>query len=329
MDLRVTIKFLKRDPAPEPVVDFTSTSEVYRIDDPDFAVNNLRETILCLCVPRNRALDLVFGKLAPVRRVIIEQANHGFACHGSELALHLPALQANLETSACLHTIIEQPGIELRIEHADPLRRAGKYAQGVFPIRQHRAAVTLQFAMLQAVVQLGLDQTAGCGPFGPIWIMGFDTNNPAGHIDWPPHVHMHMALPRFGAPIGHYYFDEACRLTHNICEPRADATRSERFGIGAPCRYQTPTAEPLYEITISEAGGLDIQAPNGRWARIMPIGSGFENAAIVQIGGTSWHCSTTVDLDTGLVRNIVDGQITDYRFDVDTGRLTQTFSRRS
>lgn len=325
MDLRVTLKFLKRDRRPEPAVTFQSTSQVYRVDDPNFAVNNAKETIVCLCVPRGRVLPLRFKAHMPIRRIVAGQDDLAFAEIDDHVALTLPALHANLDQSACFHTFVHVPGVELRIEHADSDRRAGKYESGAFPLRQHRAVVNIQFALLHAVRALGLDRSAGCSPFGPIWIMGFDTNNPAGHTDWPPHFHMHMAQPRFGAPVGHYYLDEDCKITHNLCQPRADAKTARKFGRDEPCRYLTPTGEELFSIMITGQGDLTLRAPDGSLARLSPAMTGFDEAVQVDIDGKTSLVAAQIDSLTGRIALGGDAPST-LTFDTDTGRLTSDLS---
>lgn len=95
------------------------------------------------------------------------------------------------------YTYIETPGVYIRIAHADPLRRAGRYAEGPWPAVQARAALNLEFAAREAIAALGLAAAARRYGATTIMLMNFDTNYPTlgpgqAHEDWPPHWHMHL-----------------------------------------------------------------------------------------------------------------------------------------
>jgi len=94
-------------------------------------------------------------------------------------------------------TSLEWPGIVLRIEHAFPDRRAGKYATGDFPIVQRASALSIEFGLRGAVRSLKLDREVVDRGLGKIHLMGSDTNNPLGHEDYPPHIHMILRWPHF------------------------------------------------------------------------------------------------------------------------------------
>lgn len=326
MDLRVTLKFIKEAEAAEPALHLPATEMAFEIHHPDFSTNNRKETILCLCVPQGRAVPLRFDAPSAIRRVIFEASDLPFSQENGVLSLTLPPLECNHDQAACLHTLIPYEGVELRIEHADPARRAGKYTDGSFPFRQHIAALNLEFALLEAIKALKLDQTAGLGPCGPILLMGFDTNNPAGHTDWPPHMHMHMAAPRFDAPVGHYYFDDNCLIVRNKLCGRKNNSWSSQLGPDEPCYHKTPKGDLLYTLTITPEGGFRLVNQKGQMAVLSSLRStngsaksGFDRGALLTIDGEQTSISTELAFDAGKVAVRINDAETVYRFDPDTG----------
>lgn len=321
MDLRVTLKFLPSDLEPWPLnVRLVAHNDAFRIDDDVYAVANRRETILPICVPRDRPTALRFETDRSVRRVLLGVDDLPFAAVAGGIVVTLPALLAGCQRTADLHTLIDFTGVRLRVEHADPLRRSGKYA-AAFPAAAHRAAVTVEFALLEAIRRLGLDRSIGLGPFGPILLMGFDTNNPCGHEDFPPHIHIHMARPAFGAEIGHYYFGEDGLFSHNVVCERQTTAADRVFGRGAIHRQRDPNGNPLFDIAITEEGWLRLTSPQGEAVTIRPAARTYADGAL--LGGDA--CWTSVeadpDIENGTIAATVNEVRTIHRFDQDTGRL--------
>lgn len=324
MDLRITLKFIKGHKSDERAVSFEPSNDVFELEDPLFFANNIRETVIPICVPKNKACRIEFKQHIPVARVLSETGDLRFEIDGDRLFLNLPASQRSLDQVASLYTIIPFDGVLLRVEQADEARRAAKYASGRFPMAEHIAAINMEFALLEAIQLLGLDETVGKGPCGPILLMGFDTNAPFGHIDFPPHMHMHMAKPAFSAPVGHFYFDDQCLLTHNKVGFRSVSKKGFILNKEEPFWHTSPDGTSLYEITITQEGGLRIREPKGAFATISPVSSGFDLGAICVYESNKVTINAKPNAALGRLVVERNGVHAIYKSDPDTGAYLET-----
>lgn len=319
MDLRITLKFLKSEPSLTPAVRLRPDINAFEMVEHDYATNNTSETILCLVVSKEVVHNLNFDLLSPVRRVVMDNTDLPFDITDDTLTLCLPAQTTNNDRAADMHMIISFKGVDLRLEVCRPNQRAGKYESGTFPFAARSAAMTVEFALLEAIKILGLDTDIGLGPCGPILLMGFDTNNPCGHTDWPPHVHLHMALPAYGAPVGHYYFNDDLLFSHNLLYYRKTKTSIERFDPGDSCIHRDHCGTVLFELTITEKGGLRLSSSNGKNATIEPISKGFDTGATVTYEDTVSYINLKISDEMGEVAVCSNYTLTTYSFDTDTG----------
>ncbi|MEP1535044.1 MAG: hypothetical protein ABJQ34_19200 [Paracoccaceae bacterium] len=321
MEHRITLKFIKSTPQSGPAVRLRASGDVIEDKDPDYTVDNSLETILCLRVPHDKTHNVQFDVLSPVRRVVLQGDDIAFICVDNVLSLKTPATKCAMDRTADMHMIVPFDGVDFRLEVPNQHQKAGKYANTSYPTKARHAATIVEFAMLEAVQQLGLDKTVGQGPCGPVYVMGFDTNNPCGHTDWPPHVHLHMAHPAVGAPIGHYYFDEDLRFLHNDLYLRGSDVPTGRFDRNMPCPHFAPDETLLFDMMITSDGGLRLTCANGEVARISPLGGGFDTGAILEIGTDQIEIKVAPDSPAGVVSvEIADARFI-YTFDPDTGKF--------
>lgn len=321
MDLRVTIKFLKAEPSDGPAVRLRGGETVSQRDDPLYSVDNRFETILCLIVPNDVSQILDFDLYVPVRRVVLGFKDLPFETHEDRVRITLPPLSVHTDRTADMHMIVPSKGVELRVEVPNTLQAGGKYGSNDYPHKARQAATTLEFALLEAVQLLGLGETIGQGPCGPIYIMGFDTNNPCGHTDWPPHVHLHMARPALGAPIGHYYFDKDLLLSHNVMYYRGSDEPTGTFRVGEHCPHLAPDGSVLFDLMITSNGGLHLADLEGRAAQIEALPGGFNQGAQISVGAKQILVKVEPDNCSGEVAVSRDGVITRYVYDQDTGQF--------
>ncbi|PCK93079.1 hypothetical protein PsyrCH409_05320 [Pseudomonas viridiflava] len=324
----VVLKFVKRTDGPG--VQFVPASCVAcePVTDDLWNADNPRETIIALKVPRSRTLELAFdGAVANISRVILEAGDIGFRFDGKHLIVALPPLAADAITAAQVSTHIVEPGMVLRLEHADPARRAGAYAQGEFPSLQRAAANVLQFAQREVLRDLDLGRYVQQHGLGQIQIMGFDTNAPHGHEDAPPHVHMHLRWPgNTGTQIAHYYIGIDGLLTHNIVGVKGSDAPERRFERGAAFTTLGPDGQPVYTHRITPEGWLQISRPDGATCTIEPLepkGSGFANGASITCSGGFRHVlRVDDDLQQGRLKVSIDDVEEIFSYDPDTGALT-------
>lgn len=317
-EVRVVLKFVKRDGAGSYPVRFdpASCKACRVVDEPLFNADNARETVIALQVPRRRSIELAFESDAvTIQRVSLESGELPFRTGGNRIVVALPPLAQDAITAAEVATHIVEPGMVLRFEHADPVRRAGAYATGPFPHLQRHAADVLEFAQRQVVRTLGLGDEAVRQGWGTIQIMGFDTNAPHGHVDAPPHVHMHLRWPgNTGTQIGHYYIDAAGLLSHNMVGVKGLNAPERRFGRGDTFATIAPDGSTAYTHRITERGWLEIGDGRGRTCLIRPTAAGgFGDGAIVQCTGMDEQRITVAD-------DLADGALT-----VTTGDIVETF----
>ncbi|MEP3299342.1 MAG: hypothetical protein ABJO27_23170, partial [Pseudoruegeria sp.] len=161
MDHRITLKFIKSTPQPGPAVCLRASSDVIEDKNPDYAVDNSQETILCLRVPHDKTLNVHFDVLSPVRRVVVQEDDIAFICVDNILSLKTPATKRAMDRTADMHMIVPFDGVDFRLEVPNQHQKAGKYANISYPAKARYAATIVEFAMLEAVQRLGLDKTIG------------------------------------------------------------------------------------------------------------------------------------------------------------------------
>lgn len=295
-----------------------------QLHDPAFERFNTKEAVLQLAVPRGRFLSLAFD-IGPsqVQRVIVNDSDLVTRREGARLIAELPPLWSDAVWAPALETDITEPGMVLRVETADPVRRAGPYAGGPFPTVQRRAADNLGFAQREVVRRLGLGAAVEAAGTGSIMIMGFDTNFPAGHADAPPHVHMHLRWANnVGTQIGHYYLSEDGLLTENRVGVRGLNAPARTYKRGEPFTTIDNRGQPVYAHTITDAGYLKIERPDGAACQLSPSGQGFQDGVIVDCGslGTA-RISTSIDVAAAVITVHTDDIVETLRYDAETGRL--------
>ncbi len=321
--VRIVLKFVKRDGVPAIRFDPSSCPACALVATPLFNADNARETVIALDVPRRRSLELAFhGPAAAIRRVILEGGDVPFRTRAGGLVVQLPPVAGDAITAAEVATHVVEPGMVVRFEHADPARRAGAYATGGFPVLQRRAADHLEFALREVVRQLGLGEEVERERLGRIQIMGFDTNAPHGHLDTPPHIHMHLRWPNdTGTQIGHYYIGDDGLLTYNVVGVKGIAGAERRFGRGDVFTTIGPDGRGVYSHRITPEGWLEIGRPGTKPCLVRPAGgAGFDSGALLACPGRS-PARVAVTDDPGVL-TVVTGRIAEvFRYDPDTGRL--------
>jgi hypothetical protein len=324
----IVLKFLpaavRPDPAPLPVFQPASCPACSVVHDAAYERRNAEETLLALRLPAGRALDLVFtGTAAGIRRVVLEKADLVWRQDGPSLHVAVPPQQTGAVEAGEFHTVLTEPGLTTRIEHADPVRRAGDYAAGRFPLLEREAATNLEFSMREASHRLALGATIEAEHLGPIQFMGFDSNDPAGHRDAPPHVHMHMRWPgNIGTQIGHYYIDDRGLLAGNRVGIAGLARPQQHFAPGETFTTTAPDGRPVYSNTITREGGLRIARPDGAACLISPLGTGFDKGAGIDCGSLG---ATTLMATDDIVHGVLvvrsDATTEKLTYDPDTGWL--------
>ena len=325
--VRITLKFVRAagGPPTQPLRLIPESCGVcVQGADPNFARENALETIVELDIPKSRYLEAAFdGAAAAFRRVILQTADLPFSVEGGRLRVQLPPLEEDAVESGEVATHVTGDGYVLRFEHADPIRRAGAYAD-VFPTLQRSAANALEFALREAVLELGLGEQVKQEELGVIEIMGFDTNDPHGHLDAPPHIHMHLRWPyNIGTQIGHFYLTPTGRLAIDKVGITGYHLPDRTFGPGQVFATLSPKGTIAYTQTLTADGGLRIGARDGRACTLEPAGGGFDAGAQVSCDG---HPPVVIHVEDDLARGRIEvrtGPLVEvFHYDRDTGALT-------
>ncbi|WP_207893462.1 hypothetical protein [Sphingomonas sp. PP-CE-1G-424] len=323
--VRVVLKFVKRAAGAGVRFDPATCAACSPITDANWNADNDRETVIALWIPRMRTLELGFDHgAANVRRVILEGGDVPFNREGNRLTVAMPPVAAEAVTAAEVATHIVEPGMVLRFEHADPARRAGVYAQGLFPAVQRAAANALEFAQREVVRELGLGEWVERNHLGRIQIMGFDTNAPHDHRDAPPHIHMHLRWPdNTGTQIGHYYIGEDGLLSHNVVGVKGSGAPQHRFGRGQPFTTVAPDGRAIYTHRITPEGWLELGRAGAAPCVIRPSGNGgfAAGASVACPGMAPRRIAVADDLAAGVLTVDTDTVREVFRYDRDTGAL--------
>jgi hypothetical protein len=328
--VHVVLKFVKAAGKDGPIasLDPASCLSCTVVHDPAFERDNSRETLVELEVPKNRYLELAFtARKGAVRRVILEGADLQFRAEGTRIVALLPPLAQDTVDAGEFATHLVETGVVLRMEHADPARLAGAYADKPLPAVERSAANNLEFAQREAVRELGLGAYVAQEKLGVIEIMGFDTNDPHGHLDAPPHMHMHLRWPyNTGTQIGHFYISPQGLLLEDKVWITRYPIPPRTFPAGQTSTTLDSQGRPVYAQTITPEGWLQLESVHpGEAAQkclIRPDGPGFDQGANVTCDShepISIH--VTDDIAAGVVR-VASGSIVEtLRYDPDTGRL--------
>ncbi len=293
---------------------------------------NSREIFFYIRVPSDhgviRKVAVQTGGVA-IRAVIVEKNRLPFSIEAGSAIFDVPVVPRQRSSTLEVQTTLSWPGIALRIEHAFEDRRAGKYATGTWPAVQAAAALNLEFGMREALRALHLDRDVVERGLGKIHLMGFDTNNPLGHEDFPPHFHVILRWPHFaGSQAPHYYISDAGLL---LPEVKVSIDGMPHIAdTDVPAGKALPSVDYLggvvFETLISPKGAMTIRRPGAGSCDLDPLNSGPTGFA----SGVALRCSTgerlqvrTID-DTakGEVRVHVDSREPEvYRYDIDTAVL--------
>lgn len=329
-DDRVTvlIKFLPqpgRDAATQVAFLAESCRACTQLHDPAFERFNPRESVIQLRVPRERFLELGFAAPeADSARAFLNNQELPLRRVGERITLELPPLAEDAVWAGAFATEIVEPGVTLRFEHGDPVRRAGAYSTGAFPDVERRAADNLTFAQREAIRQLGLGEYVARERIGQIMLMGFDTNFPAAHTDAPPHVHMHLRWAgNIGTQISHFYIAPDGLLTVNKVGVRGLNMPGRTLGRGESFATIDRFGRAVYTHTITAEGSLTITGPDGKTTcTLLPAGAGFhlgvrlacEVAPAVTIRVEDDMADGIITVTTGPLREVL-------RYDPQSGNL--------
>lgn len=192
----------------------------------------------------------------------------------------------------------------LRVEHNDPARRAGPYAEGRWVGDEARAALDFTVAARAALRDWGVGERLSTGRLA---LMGFETNHPL-HGDFPPHWHLSYLLPDLaaGSHVPHLYLDPAGRVTANWLAVVGDRRRTRTAGVRDPVPYEAPDGDRVLALDVRPDGGVDVGPRAGEWRySLVPAtdGTAYGGAVRVDRRGKPWRrVACTDDTAAGRLR---------------------------
>jgi hypothetical protein len=332
----VGVKLIKADPRPSATAFRVQLpaecGDCSLVTDAAYQGENAREIFFHLRVPSDRAaipnIRVEVGGDA-IRAVIVEKKRIPFTAAGGVVTFDLPVAPRARSSTVEIQTSLEWPGIVLRVEHAFPERRAGKYATGEFPVVQRAAALNLEFGLREALLDLKLDQEVAKQGLGKIHLMGFDTNDPLGHEDYPPHIHLILRWPHFaGSQAPHFYISNRGLLLPDVSVtidgmPQIATTH---FGRGVWTPAIDYLGETLFETLITDDGGIALRRSGSASCALKALGTGdrgFADGALVTCSSASvYRVQAADDTARGELRVSVNTRPAEvYRYDVDTAAL--------
>jgi hypothetical protein len=299
---------------------------------PFYEGQNAREVFFYLKLPVSKTqianVQVNVGDLK-VSAVIVEKVSLRFRRTGNEISFDLPVAPRERSSTLEVQTNLNWPGMTVRIEHAFQDRRAGKYETGPWPVIERQAALNLEFGLREAIRTLGLDQEICKRGLGRIHLMGFDTNFPLGHEDFPPHIHMILRWPHFaGSQAPHFYLSNKGLLEGDVqvtIDGLPQITKTF-FSQSTPVPAIDYLGETVYETVENADGSLTLQRPGTGACTLLPLKTGNQGFAsgskITCSTGQSSSVTATDDTEAGVLRVSVDAKPTEiYRYDPDTAVL--------
>jgi len=295
--------------------------------------DNPREAFFYVRVPISgpvNGVQVALGNLR-LKAIVVEKNYIPFLLKDGVATFDLPVVPRARSSTVELQTSLSWPGITLRVEHADEARRAGKYATGRWPALERAVALNLEFGMREALILLGIDRKLVDGSLGVIHLMGFDTNDPLGHEDYPPHIHLILRWPHYaGSQAPHFYINADGLLGKT-------AITVDGMPFIAPSDVEPATVVPvvdflgetIFENYITLEGGLALRSTDGQSCLLQPIEqakNGFADGVFV---GCSAGAKRTVRATDDAVRGELRASIgtgaetrhETYRYDPDTAVL--------
>jgi hypothetical protein len=283
---------------------------------PFYEGQNAWEVFFYLRVPTSEktipGIQVQSGGIA-IRAVIVEKNSIPFSQHGSSIQFDLPVDPRERSSTLELQTNLEWPGLTIRIEHAYKDRRAGTYGKGPWPATERQAALNLEFGLREAIRSLGLDQEVYAQGLGTIHLMGFDTNDPLGHEDSPPHIHIILRWPHFaGSQAPHLYLTSAGLLHGDVVtvDGLPDIAKTT-VADGTAFPAMDYLGQETYQTTIERDGTLLIERPGTKPAacHLYPTPSAKSASKIGFAAGVTVRCDGAAAIRVHAVDNTEFGEL--------------------
>lgn len=201
-------------------------------------------------------------------------------------------------------------------------------------MKQRAAAANLEFGLLEAIRRLGLDHYVDDENLGRLFLMGFDTNYPHGHLDSPPHMHLTLWLPNYhatGSAIPHIYLTDEGLISHSLVGIFHGSIPSQDYKPNDKFIAADNLGRPIFTLTITPEGWLNFARFDGATCAIVPTGHGFDTGTKVSCPSfPPVNIAVEDDLTHGAIQVHVDGALAEsFLYDSDTGLVLQPSNEAS
>ncbi|MFB6219103.1 MAG: hypothetical protein ABEH77_08015 [Halobacteriaceae archaeon] len=257
------------------------------------------------------------------RRLDLDRSGEGVACRVPVEADDPDGCRSTLN----VYSHVGDDSLPVRVEHNDPDRRAGHYADHPWSAAKAAAALNFVFGAREALRDWGLPERVREAGTGTVRLMGFESNDPP-HGDFPAHWHLNLGHPEAwdGSHIPHLYLDTEGRVGRNVMVVLGYPERSQTYGVGDLVTYRDADGTVRLALAIRPDGGVDLGPAPGEWTYALTPGEGgFPASVAVEREGERWRTvAVEDDVTAGRLSVTVtgDGERTEtYDYDPLTGRL--------
>ena len=329
----VTLRLVKMHSASQSVpvsLSFpASCTDCVAVHAPEYERQNEKEIILAFRIPKSLAIHVnVATESAMIKRVLLEETDLSFSREATGIGVEIPPQIADRVNSGEYQTHLFWRGVELRLEHGDSARKAGAYARDSFPALQRQAASNIEFGLLEAIFRLGLNSYVDDENLGRLFLMGFDTNYPHGHEDYPPHFHLALWLASYkatGSTIPHIYLSSTGSVINSTVGVYGwkDSPMGKTFSLGESFTSIDALGRPVFTITPEKDGSIGLARFDGVQCKLVPIGTGFGQGGVLNCPAfPPVSVRAEDDIEHGLITESMDGKIArQFHYDPDSGAL--------
>lgn len=280
-----SVKLVKSAPGlctTPPRIEFLSDGEGWHVTRKlDHNHENDREIVFEIehDAARPRLPELAFhADCAPPARIIVGKTDVAFKHEGQRTRFQLVD---DSRGGQLMEIVWKNPrgGWPIYFRHNWPMRRAGNYAQGVYPAKALDAVHNYLLAAHEVFRRMGdMDPVSNRKFKGDLVLMGTEVGATRGHLDYPPHVHlMHYeyGTNRAGKRdfisrlVPHFYLDEEGRFVRNSFAVLAGRGKSAELGLNEVCRFEDAEGTPILEFVVV-TDGLEMRRPDGQVYSLRP-----------------------------------------------------------
>lgn len=199
-----------------------------------------------------------------VSTILFEKEHLPFEMTGSAISFDFDVGDLTEATrTLSIHTLIQEPGLRIRLEHNHPGRKAGMYRTNCYPEKQIQAAHHYIMAMREIIRMLDIPAYLAKNDLGYMYVLGFETNNEI-HTDYPPHWHLIYRWKNYvGSQAPHFYLDKNGATTYNKSYIDGIYNFSRTFDSDEWCKFVDCNGKDVCAVCVHSENGVLVTKPGG------------------------------------------------------------------